>query len=77
MYKSMIVLTKNRSDTNEDGNHHYLLFSATFNKEMRKLARKFLAIDHVMIRIGRAGSVHVNVKQHVSYIPRPSQEEKS
>ena len=61
------VVAKLLSDTNEDGDHRYLLFSATFNKEMRKLARKFLAVDHVRIRIGRAGSVHANVKQQVSF----------
>ena len=33
---------------------------------MRKLAKKFLGIDHVRIRIGRAGSTHINVKQQVS-----------
>ena len=53
-------------DTNEDGDHRYLLFSATFDKDMRKLAKKFLASDHVRIRIGRAGSSHLNVTQQVS-----------
>jgi len=42
------------------------MFSATFNKGCRKLARKFLATDHVRVRIGRAGSAHQNVKQVVS-----------
>lgn len=53
------------ADTNEDADHRYLLFSATFNKDMRKLARKYLANDHVRIRIGRAGSTHMNVTQNV------------
>ena len=53
-------------DTNEDGDHRYLLFSATFDKNMRKLAKKYLANDHVRIRIGRAGSSHMNVTQQVS-----------
>lgn len=53
-------------DVNEDADHRYLLFSATFDKDMRKLAKKYLANDHVRIRIGRAGSVHMNVKQNVS-----------
>lgn len=42
------------------------MFSATFNKECRLLARKYLASDHVRIRIGRAGSTHVNIQQQVS-----------
>lgn len=54
------------ADANLDGQHQYLLFSATFDKNMRRIAKKFLAQDHVRIRIGRAGSVHTNVKQQVS-----------
>jgi ATP-dependent RNA helicase DDX3X len=54
-------------DTNEDADHHYLLFSATFKPELRKIAKKYLANDHIRIRIGRAGSTHMNVKQIVSF----------
>ena len=57
-------------DTNEDADHRYLLFSATFDKNMRKLAKKYLANDHVRIRIGRAGSSHMNVTQQVSILPQ-------
>jgi ATP-dependent RNA helicase DDX3X len=42
-----------------------MMFSATFNKGCRELARKYLAIDHVRIRIGRAGSTHENIMQQV------------
>ncbi|KAI5300452.1 hypothetical protein KEM55_007259 [Ascosphaera atra] len=38
-------------DLNEDADHNYLMFSATFNKQCRQLARKYLAADHVRIRI--------------------------
>jgi hypothetical protein len=54
-------------DSNEDGDHHYLLFSATFKPELRKVAKQYLSNDHIRIRIGRAGSTHVNVKQVVSH----------
>jgi ATP-dependent RNA helicase DDX3X len=54
------------ADASEDADRTYLLFSATFDKNMRKLAKKFLANDHVRIRIGRAGSSHQNVNQNVS-----------
>ncbi|OJD19505.1 hypothetical protein AJ78_00574 [Emergomyces pasteurianus Ep9510] len=54
-------------DTNEDADHRYMMFSATFNKGCRELARKFLAADHVRIRIGRAGSAHLNVSQSIVY----------
>ena len=49
-----------------------MMFSATFNKSCRELARRFLAADHVRIRIGRAGSAHMNVKQQVKNNPCPS-----
>ncbi|KAJ9226488.1 hypothetical protein DTO212C5_1407 [Paecilomyces variotii] len=54
-------------DTNEDADHRYLMFSATFNKACRELARNYLADDHVRIRIGRAGSAHLNVEQQIIY----------
>lgn len=57
------------TDANEDSDHHYLLFSATFKPELRKVAKKYLANDHIRIRIGRAGSTHANVKQSVSKPP--------
>ncbi|KIW49182.1 hypothetical protein, variant [Exophiala xenobiotica] len=55
-------------DANEDGDHRYLLFSATFPKRLQKLAAKFLADDHVHISIGRTGSSHNNVKQHILWV---------
>jgi hypothetical protein len=42
------------------------MFSATFNKECRKLAREYLSTDHIRIRVGRPGSSHLNVSQIVS-----------
>ncbi|KAI5296682.1 hypothetical protein KEM52_000006 [Ascosphaera acerosa] len=54
-------------DLNEDADHNYMMFSATFNKQCRALARKCLAADHVRIRIGRAGSAHLNVTQRIVY----------
>jgi superfamily II DNA/RNA helicase len=41
------------------------MFSATFNKEFRKLAKQYLNQDHVRLRVGRAGSSHHNVVQNV------------
>ncbi|KAL4873589.1 hypothetical protein BDV12DRAFT_160318 [Aspergillus spectabilis] len=54
-------------DVNEDADHRYMMFSATFNKDCRELARKFLADDHVRVRIGRPGSTHNNVDQNIVY----------
>jgi ATP-dependent RNA helicase DDX3X len=63
-------------DVNEDANHCYLLFSATFDKKMRKLAKKYLSQDHVRIRIGRAGSSHLNVTQNFVYVD-PTQKQQA
>jgi superfamily II DNA/RNA helicase len=56
-------------DLNEDDDHRYMMFSATFNKEFRKLAKDYLADDHVRLRVGRAGSSHRNVVQEVCIPP--------
>lgn len=50
---------------NEDEDHRYLMFSATFNKECRKLAREYLSTDHIRISVGRAGASHIQVSQVV------------
>lgn len=42
-----------------------MMFSATFPKEARMVAKEYLSIDHIRIRVGRIGSVHANVTQHV------------
>ncbi|GAB7359756.1 hypothetical protein MBLNU230_g6928t1 [Neophaeotheca triangularis] len=55
-------------DANEDVGHQYLMFSATFPKVARKLAREYLAEDYFRFRIGRAGSTHENVRQHVVWV---------
>ncbi|KAF9889873.1 hypothetical protein FE257_006963 [Aspergillus nanangensis] len=54
-------------DINEDADHRYMMFSATFNKDCRTLAREYLADDHVRVRIGRPGSTHINVDQNIIY----------
>ncbi|KAJ5464263.1 DEAD/DEAH box RNA helicase [Penicillium sp. IBT 31633x] len=55
-------------DINEDDDHRYLMFSATFNKEFRKLAKAYLGDDHVRLRVGRAGSSHHNVVQDIVWV---------
>ena len=45
-----------------------MLFSATFAKESRQLARAYLDDQHIRIRIGRAGSSHKNVRQDVRLV---------
>jgi ATP-dependent RNA helicase DDX3X len=43
-----------------------LMFSATFPKSVRNLARDFLADDYVFVKVGRVGSTTDNITQRVS-----------
>ncbi|QDS68158.1 hypothetical protein FKW77_010359 [Venturia effusa] len=54
-------------DISEDADSKYYMFSATFPKEYRKIAKQFMAEDFVRIRVGRTGSSHENIKQDVIY----------
>ena len=55
------------SASNLDGDHHFLMFSATFTKASREMAAKYMEDDHIRIRVGRTGSVHANIVQDVSH----------
>lgn len=56
------------ADANQDSDHVYCLFSATFPRAARALAKEYLSTDHIRIRVGRAGSTTENVTQKVSYL---------
>lgn len=49
----------------DEGNVKFSLFSATFPKAARDLAKNYLTASHVRFRVGRAGSTTVNIKQIV------------
>ncbi|KAF9768402.1 hypothetical protein IL306_014300 [Fusarium sp. DS 682] len=49
----------------DEGNVKFSLFSATFPKAARDLAKNYLAASHVRFRVGRAGSTTSNIKQIV------------
>ena len=59
---STLILSR---DNNEDADHLFMMFSATFPKGARILAREYMSKDHIRVRVGRAGSTHVNVTQKV------------
>ena len=63
------------ADTNEDADHVYLMFSATFPKAERKLVREYLAQDHTRIRLGRAGSAHKNIRQEIVSVDQNNKRE--
>lgn len=50
------------------GNITYMMFSATFPKAARSIAQHHLAHDYVRIRVGRAGSTHMNIEQNIVYV---------
>ncbi|KAI9819264.1 MAG: hypothetical protein M1827_007420 [Pycnora praestabilis] len=58
-------------DTNGDADHTFMMFSATFPKGARELAKEYLADQHVRIRVGRAGSTHQNVVQNIVWADEP------
>ncbi|KAF2220280.1 P-loop containing nucleoside triphosphate hydrolase protein [Elsinoe ampelina] len=62
-------------DANENADHRYMMFSATFPKEARSLARQYLQHDYIRIRVGRAGSAHKNVDQEIMWIDRDAKAE--
>jgi ATP-dependent RNA helicase DDX3X len=49
----------------DEGNVKFGLFSATFPKAARDLAKQYLSASHVRFRVGRAGSTTENIKQVV------------
>ncbi len=52
----------------EEGNVKYMLFSATFPVEIRRLARTYLSEAHIRLRVGRAGSTHGNIDQDIIWV---------
>lgn len=53
------------------GNIKYCLFSATFPKTARDLAKEYLSESHVRFRVGRAGSTTENIKQVIVEVETP------
>ncbi|KAG9250096.1 P-loop containing nucleoside triphosphate hydrolase protein [Emericellopsis atlantica] len=52
------------------GAMRYVMFSATFPKAARDLAKEYLAEDHVRFRVGRAGSTTANIRQRIIEVPK-------
>jgi ATP-dependent RNA helicase DDX3X len=44
------------------------MFSATFPKTAREIARKYMADEYIKIKVGRVGSTHSNIKQNVVFV---------
>lgn len=49
-------------------NRQTLMYSATFPKEIRRLARDFLKPDYLFLRVGRVGGTTTDITQRVSVV---------
>lgn len=45
-----------------------MMFSATFPKQARRLAKQYMEDDCIKIKVGRVGSTHSNIKQQIIYV---------
>ncbi|KAF1810943.1 putative DEAD/DEAH box RNA helicase [Eremomyces bilateralis CBS 781.70] len=62
-------------DVNEDADHAYLMFSATFPRPVRHLAGKYMSKDFVRVKCGRIGSATNNVCQRIIWVDREKKEQ--
>lgn len=62
-------------DTNEDADHIYMMYSATFPKGAREMARQYMSEDYFRIRVGRPGQAHKNIRQAVVYVDHDQKRE--
>lgn len=44
------------------------MFSATFPKSARRLAKEYMEDEYVRIKVGRVGSTHTNITQSIIYV---------
>ena len=52
-----------------------MMFSATFPKPAREMARQYMAEDHIRVRVGRAGSAHKNIRQNIIWVDQDQKRE--
>lgn len=53
--------------SHRNGSRQTMMFSATFPKEIQRLAADFL-YDYIFLAVGRVGSTHENITQRVEYV---------
>lgn len=56
------------ANLNEDSDHIFMMFSATFPAKYRGIAKKYMASDFLRIKAGRCGATHANIKQKVMWV---------
>ena len=52
-----------------------MMFSATFPKSARKIAKEYMEDDFVKINVGRVGSTHKNIKQSIVWVDEHAKNE--
>ncbi|KAI9800735.1 MAG: hypothetical protein M1833_003151 [Piccolia ochrophora] len=57
-------------DSSDDADHVFMMFSATFPREARALAREYIVENYVHFRVGRIGHVHSDIEQMVIFVAR-------
>jgi len=57
-----------KSDILDDGTRQTLMFSATFPKSIRNLARDFLANNYIFLTVGRVGGTTSDITQKIMYV---------
>nr|POE90087.1 isoform 2 of atp-dependent rna helicase ddx3x [Quercus suber] len=57
------------------GDHIFMMFSATFPKLARNMAREYMAEDYVRITVGRPGQAHKNIRQNVIFVEQDRKRE--
>ncbi|RIB07194.1 P-loop containing nucleoside triphosphate hydrolase protein, partial [Gigaspora rosea] len=55
-------------DILDDGTRQTLMFSATFPKSIRNLARDFLANNYIFLTVGRVGGTTSDITQKIMYV---------
>jgi ATP-dependent RNA helicase DDX3X len=45
-----------------------MMFSATFPKGARRLAKDYMEEECIRVKVGRVGSTHENIKQQIIYV---------
>ncbi|CAG8592402.1 19586_t:CDS:10, partial [Dentiscutata erythropus] len=67
-FESKIRDIVQKSDILDDGTRQTLMFSATFPKQIRNLARDFLANNYIFLTVGRVGGTTSDITQKIMYV---------
>jgi superfamily II DNA/RNA helicase len=62
--------TNTPTDINLDGDHTYMMFSATFPKEARRMAKEYMETDCIKIKVNTSGSFLTSLTDIIIGWPR-------